>query len=147
MKLSTKGRYGLRAMLDLAANGGGEAVSIASIAKRQDLSVRYLEQLFRKLRTAGLIESVRGASGGYRLAKEPDAISVGEVLRALEGDLVAVQCDGMNESCANADACISKIVWERINTAISESVDSLMLSDLIAEQTKASAGLLACGQA
>ena len=87
MKLSTKGRYGLRAIVDLASNSQDGAVCISSIAQRQNLSESYLEQLMSLLRKAGIIESVRGAGGGYRLARPPEQISVGEILRALEGDL------------------------------------------------------------
>ena len=94
MKLSTKGRYGLRALIDLAVYCEEEAVSIQSIARRQHISDRYLEQLMGKLRRAGLVVSVRGAGGGYRLAKPSKEISVGEVLRALEGNLDAVTCPG-----------------------------------------------------
>ena len=88
MKLSTKGRYGLRALIDLAVYSGQEAVSIQSIAKRQNISDRYLEQLMGKLRRAGLVVSIRGAGGGYRLARPAGEISVGEVLRALEGNQI-----------------------------------------------------------
>ena len=87
MKLSTKGRYGLRALIDLAQYSEKEAVPISSIAQRQNISESYLEQLFAKLKKAGLVMSIRGAQGGYRLAKPSDTISVGDVLRALEGNL------------------------------------------------------------
>ena len=134
MKLSTKGRYGLRAMLDLAEHEEYGAVSIASIAERQNLSESYLEQLIRKLRDAGLVKSLRGAGGGYILDRSAARISVGDVLRALEGDLAAVSCTGDgDEPCGNADACISRIVWEKINRAIEETVDGIYLSDLLSE--------------
>ena len=94
MKLSTKGRYGLRALIDLAVYCEEEAVSIQSIAKRQNISDRYLEQLMGKLKRAGLVTSVRGAGGGYRLARPSGKISVGDALRALEGNLDAVTCPG-----------------------------------------------------
>ena len=94
MKLSTKGRYGLRAILDLAVYQDAGAVSIQSIADRQNISESYLEQLLAKLKKAGLVVSTRGASGGYRLAKDAGQISVGDVLRALEGSLDAVACPG-----------------------------------------------------
>ena len=94
MKLSTKGRYGLRALIDLALYSENETVSIQSIARRQNISDSYLEQLMRKLRSAGLIVSVRGAQGGYKLARPANEISVGDVLRALEGSLEAVTCGG-----------------------------------------------------
>ena len=92
MQISTKGRYGLRALIDLALYSDEEAVSIQSISNRQNISDSYLEQLMRKLKKAGLVVSERGAQGGYRLAKPADEISVGDVLRALEGSLEAVSC-------------------------------------------------------
>lgn len=139
MKLSTKGRYGLRAMLDLALNSEhGETVSIQSIAERQNISESYLEQLVRKLRTADLLVSVRGAGGGYQLARPASEISVGDVLRALEGSIEAVSCVSADErlSCEQADLCVTRIVWERVNAAIENAVDGIMLSQLVAESRK-----------
>ncbi len=133
MKLSTKGRYGLRALIDLALYSENEAVSIQSIAKRQNISDSYLEQLMRKLRSAGLIVSVRGAQGGYKLARPANEISVGDVLRALEGSLEAVTCGGEDHSCQGADLCVTRFVWERINSSIRDTVDSIMLSQLVEE--------------
>ena len=114
MKLSTKGRYGLRAMIDLASHEEEGAVSIASISERQNISESYLEQLVRPLRKAGFIESVRGAGGGYVLAKPADSISVGDVLRVLEGGLEAVTCS-VNEGlggCDAADFCVTRSMRE-----------------------------------
>lgn len=133
MKLSTKGRYGLRALIDLALYSENETVSIQSIARRQNSSDSYLEQLMRKLRSAGLIVSVRGAQGGYKLARPANEISVGDVLRALEGSLEAVTCGGEDNSCQGADLCVTKFVWERINSSIRDTVDSIKLSQLVEE--------------
>lgn len=136
MKISTKGRYGLRAVLDLAMNGEAEAVALSSIAERQHISVSYLEQLVAKLRKAGIVNSIRGAQGGYVLAKPAEEISVGDILRALEGDLHPVDCaevSGGEAVCQGADVCVSKFVWKRISDSISQAVDTLMLSDLAAE--------------
>ena len=109
MKLSTKGRYGLRALIDLAQYGEQEAVSIQSISARQQISDSYLEQLVRKLKKAGLVTSVRGAQGGYRLARPAEEISVGDVLRALEGSIEAVSCqEGENPSCVGKDLCVAR---------------------------------------
>lgn len=146
MKLSTKGRYGLRAMVDLALNcESGEAVCIQSISERQHISESYLEQLVRKLRTAGLVNSVRGAGGGYQLAKAPSEISVGDVLRACEGSLEAVSCgsaEGEN-ACDQADLCVTRIVWERVNSAIEGAVDNITLEQLVEEShRKNSAGAI-----
>ena len=133
MKLSTKGRYGLRALIDLALYSENETVSIQSIARRQNISDSYLEQLMRKLRSAGLIVSVRGAQGGYKLARPANEISVGDVLRALEGSLEAVTCGGEDNSCQGADLCVTKFVWERINSSIRDTVDSIKLRQLVEE--------------
>ena len=134
MKLSTKGRYGLRALIDLALYSEKETVSIASIASRQNISESYLEQLIAKLRKAGLVSSVRGAGGGYMLAKPAEEISVGDILRALEGSLDPVQCPGLKEEgCSGSDACVTKYVWKRINDSINQTVDEIKLSQLVEE--------------
>ena len=135
MKLSTKGRYGLRALVDLAVYSDSEIVSINNIALRQDISESYLAQLFAKLKRAGIVESVRGAAGGYRLAKEMHLITIGDVLRALEGNMDAVDCLGIGEdsTCTSKDYCTSRIVWERINKAINEAIDSMTLEEFAKE--------------
>ncbi|MGN0334549.1 MAG: RrF2 family transcriptional regulator [Lachnospiraceae bacterium] len=135
MKLSTKGRYGLRAMIDLAVHGEKEAVSIASIAARQQISESYLEQLIPKLRKAGIISSVRGAGGGYILARPADEISVGDILRALEGSLDPVDCAGLPgaSGCEGAQSCVTKYVWQKINESINQTVDGIYLNELIEE--------------
>lgn len=137
MKLSTKGRYGLRALIDLALYSEEEAVSIQSIANRQNISVSYLEQLVRKLKKEGLVTSVRGAQGGYKLAKPADKISVGDVLRAMEGSISAVSCGtGENVHCQGEDLCVTRYVWQRINASIQETVDSIMLYQLVEESRR-----------
>jgi len=139
MKLSTKGRYGLRALIDLAMYSEQEAVSIGSIAARQNISESYLEQLVGKLRKADLVTSIRGAGGGYKLAKQAQEISVGDILRALEGDLKAVECPGQKEenSCQSADLCVTKYVWQKINDSITQAVDDIKLNQLVEESKKA----------
>lgn len=136
MKLSTKGRYGLRAMIDLAIYSEKEPVSIQSIADRQDISERYLEQLMAKLKKAGLVVSIRGANGGYQIAKSSMEISVGDVLRALEGDLRAVTCSAREGGCEKADLCVSRYVWQRVNESITNAVDTMYLDQLVAESRK-----------
>lgn len=138
MKLSTKGRYGLRALIDLALYSEEEPVNIQSIAKRQNISESYLEQLVRKLRTAGLVTSVRGAGGGYQLARPASEISVGDVLRALEGNLDAVTCSGGQEEsgCGGADLCVTRYVWQRINESITQAVDTMWIDQLVEESRK-----------
>lgn len=137
MKLSTKGRYGLRAMIDLAIHSKEEAVSIASIAARQNISESYLEQLIPKLRKAGMISSIRGAGGGYILAKPAKDISVGDILRALEGSLDPVDCGGLPgaSGCEGAGGCVTKYVWQKINESINQTVDGINLEELIREST------------
>jgi Rrf2 family protein len=125
-------------MIDLAQYSEQEAVSISSISQRQNISESYLEQLFAKLRKAGLVMSSRGAQGGYRLAKPSDTISVGDVLRALEGNLEAVECSAdTDEGCQGADLCVTKYVWQRINESIAKTVDEMMLDQLVEESRKA----------
>lgn len=135
MKLSTKGRYGLRAMIDLARYSEEEPVSISSIAARQGISERYLEQLVGLLKKAGLVSSIRGASGGYVLTRESGEISVGDVLRALEGSLEPVKCAAFysEEGCTASDGCVTKYVWQKINDSINETVDKMMLDELVRE--------------
>ncbi len=137
MKLSTKGRYGLRALIDLAGHCENESVSIRSIAERQGISESYLEQLVALLKKAGLVKSRRGASGGYVLARDASEISVGDVLRALEGDLDPVSCEGLKEnpSCDDADSCVTKYVWKQINDSINRTVDELMI-DVLVEKSR-----------
>ena len=143
MKLSTKGRYGLRAVLDLALHSQDEVVPLSEIALRQNISISYLEQLISKLRRAGIVKSMRGAQGGYLLAKDPNKLSIGEILRALEGNLNPVDCAeaaGSGEICNAADQCVTKLVWMRISDSINSAVDSIMLSELIEESNKISLG-------
>lgn len=138
MKLSTKGRYGLRALIDLAQYSEEEPVSITSISDRQGISERYLEQLMSMLKKAGLVKSIRGASGGYVLAADLKEISVGDVLRALEGSLEPVECSGLNsnDGCKAADSCVTKYVWQRINESINNTVDEIKLDQLVEESKK-----------
>lgn len=131
MKISTKGRYGLKAVLDIAMHD--EASSVSSIAARQCISENYLERLIAMLKKAGIVNSLRGAQGGYVLARPAEDISVGEVLRALEGDLNPVDCaeiDGSGDFCEGADTCITKFVWKRISDSINQAVNNLMISEL-----------------
>ncbi len=140
MKLTTKGRYGLRAVIDLAMYAKTEPVSLSDVAERQNISISYLEQLVAKLKKAGIVQSTRGAQGGYALAKAPEEISVGEVLRALEGSLSPVDCsavDGEGETeCSASNFCVTKYVWKRINDSINDTVNNMFLSELLEESSK-----------
>ena len=138
MKLSTKGQYGLKAMYDLALNYGNEPISLKSIAERQEISEYYLEQLMAILRKAGLVRSVRGAYGGYMLTRDPSEITVGDVLRALEGPIGIVDCVLEQDAikCLKYENCISRIVWEKIRDSIINTIDSITLLDMCNEAKK-----------
>ena len=150
MKISTKGRYGLRALIDLARYSEIEPVSINSIATRQAISEGYLEQLMSLLKKAGLIKSIRGAGGGYVLAKDMSEISVGDVLRALEGSLQPVECAAFSQddSCEAAGGCVTKYVWQRINESINQTVNEISLKQLVEEsktvESATSSGQMKC---
>ncbi|HEX2944380.1 MAG TPA: Rrf2 family transcriptional regulator [Clostridia bacterium] len=136
MKLSTKGRYGLRAMLDLAINAAGDHVSLYNIAERQGISENYLEQVFSALRKAGLVKSVKGAQGGYILADKPSRTTVGTILRALEGDLTVVDEEKENAAGNLVIGCIKEKVWDRMNECLNKVVDSITLEDLLLDYRK-----------
>lgn len=138
MKISTKGRYGLRAFVDLATYSTDAPVSISSISERQDISERYLEQLMALLKKAGLVKSIRGAGGGYIPAKETSEISVGDVLRALEGSLEPVACAAFHpeETCKVKDSCVTKYVWQKVNESVADAVDSIMIDTLVEQNQK-----------
>ena len=140
----------MRALIDLAQYSEIEPVSISSIAARQAISEGYLEQLMSLLKKAGLIKSIRGAGGGYVLAKDVAEISVGDVLRALEGSLQPVECAAFSEddSCEAAGGCVTKYVWQRINESINQTVNEISLKQLVEEsktvQNKAPSGQMKC---
>lgn len=138
MKISTKGRYGLKAMLDLAVHNTDGQVSLKSIADREGLSENYLEQLFAALKKAGIVKSIRGSQGGYTLAAKPDEISVGSILRALEGSLAPVECvSETNPSlCCRQENCITKGIWEKIRNSINDVIDSTTLENLVEDYHK-----------
>ena len=138
MKLSTRARYGLRALIDLGLYCETETVSLQSIAARQNISVSYLEQIMALLKKAKIVTRGRGACGGYRLARPSGEISVGEVLRVLEGGLEAAVCPGneSENSCQGQELCVARYVWKRINDSITEAVDTMMLSELLEESRR-----------
>ncbi|NMB27039.1 MAG: Rrf2 family transcriptional regulator [Tissierellia bacterium] len=137
MRLSTRGRYGLKAMYQLACYYGEGPIPLNSIAEEQDLSENYLEQLVATLRKEGLLNSVRGAQGGYMLAKPPEDITVGNILRTLEGDLAPADCVIDEEyECAKEESCVTKLVWMRIRDSIDEVIDSITLKDMLDESEK-----------
>ena len=141
MKISTKGRYGLRAMLDLAIHSGSH-VSIAAIAERQDVSANYLEQVFALLRKGGLVNSIKGAQGGYVIADKPANITVGKILRVLEGDLAIVVDDNRTAMSNNQmEYCLKNAVWEKMNASINQLADSITLEDLMNEYNQLNSNL------
>lgn len=132
MKISTKGRYALRLMLDLAIRDTGEPVRIRDIAARQEISEKYLEQIISILNKAGYVRSVRGPQGGYHLMKEPAQYTVGMILRLTEGSLSPVAClDGYVNTCERQENCVTLRLWKMLNQAVSDVVDQVTLADLV----------------
>lgn len=139
MKLSTKGRYGLRALVDLAMASTDAPNPLVTIANRQNISEIYLEQVFATLRKAGIVKSIKGAQGGYFLADHPKNLTVGAILRALEGDLSVIDAKALDEKDTTSVAyCVKVNVWDKIDEAVNEFVDSITLEDLVNEQKKLS---------
>ena len=137
MKLSTRGRYALRLMVDLAMAPKGELVTIKSIAERQEISDKYLEQIITVLSRAGLVKSARGAQGGYRLTKPASDYTVGVILRSIEGSLVPVACmEDEPNLCPRADKCVTLDVWKQLGDAINGVIDSITLEDLAEKQRR-----------
>lgn len=132
MKISTKGRYALRLMLDLAVNNTGEYIPLKTVSERQEISVKYLEQIITTLVKAGFVKGLRGSKGGYKLAKEPDEYTVGMILRLTEGSLAPVAClDDEVNTCERCDDCITLELWKQLYSAINNVVDNITLADLI----------------
>ncbi len=130
MKLSTRSRYGMRAILELAIEYGNKPMQIKTIAKRQDISGKYLEQLMAILKSSGLIRSVRGPRGGYLLARPPQEIRLSHVFTALEGSLLTVECIEHPEFCPRCTDCVTRQVWTDIKNAIMGVLESMTLQDL-----------------
>ncbi|MCT4509767.1 MAG: Rrf2 family transcriptional regulator [Tepidibacter sp.] len=132
MKLSTKGRYGLKAMFELALNQDDGPVPLKHIAQNQNLSEQYLEQIFSKLRKAGLIKSIRGAQGGYLLARDADDITVGNIIRILDGPIAPSDCVLEKETeCKRSGHCVTQVVWERIKESVDTVIDSITLQNMV----------------
>ena len=131
MKISTKGRYALRVMIDLAINNNGRYISLKEISQRQEISNKYLEQIISLLNKAGYLETARGNMGGYRLSKKPSEYKVGDILRATEGDLAPIYCLTEDGECDKKSNCKTYSFWQGLDNAINEYVDSKTLEDLI----------------
>lgn len=137
MKISTKGRYALRLMIDLALNDTGEPVRIKDISARQGISIKYLEQIVSILNRAGYVKAIRGPQGGYRLVKKPVEYTAGMILRLTEGSLAPVSClDYEENDCPRQDTCATLELWKRLDTAIKGVVDSVTLEDLVNWQSE-----------
>lgn len=135
MKLSTKGRYGVKAMVDLAIHYGEAPISIKVISQRQNISEYYLEQLFSPLRKAKLINSIRGAQGGYVLNREPKDIKVSEIMYVLEGPIEIADCIEGSE-CDNIDCCATRLLWTKIKNSIDEVMEGITLQDIVDDYNK-----------
>lgn len=133
MRFSTRGRYGVQIMVDLAQHAAEGPISLKSVADRQKLSEHYLEQLIPELRKAGLVKSIRGPQGGYELAKKPEEINIGDVIRVLEGPIAPVECTNQSGSncCEKTSFCVTREVWVKVRDSINNVVDSISLADLL----------------
>jgi Rrf2 family protein len=131
MKISTRSRYGLRLMFDLALNYEKGPIQLNEISKRQEISEKYLSQLVIQLRLAGLINSVRGSKGGYYLAKSPDQISIKDIVEPLEGSMNIIDCIDENNDCGRKDHCITIEVWKILSNKINETLAGIKLSTLL----------------
>jgi Rrf2 family protein len=139
MKLSNRSQYGVRALFDLAYYSGGKTVQINEIAKRQGIPRRFLEQIFFVLKKAAIIESTRGPKGGYSLRRPPQEVTVGEIIRVLEGPIEPVPCSTMEQDgsvCLYIDKCVTRMVWQEAGELLSRYFDSITLQDLCARAEK-----------
>ena len=131
MKLSTKTRYGTRMILEMAQNYGQGAIQLGEIAKRQNISLKYLEQIIRPLKKADYIKSFRGAKGGHILSKPPEEITVGEIVAVLEGGDTLIHCDKGPEDCESVNTCLTRYLWMEAATAMFQRLSAITFADLI----------------
>lgn len=143
MRFSTRGRYGVQIMVDLAQHAAEGPISLKCVADRQNLSENYLEQLVPELRRAGLVKSIRGPQGGYVLAKQPESIYIGDVIRVLEGPIAPVECNQQSDEdcCGTTKFCVNREVWVKVRDSINDVVDSISLADLMNENVKIESGM------
>lgn len=134
MRLSTRGRYGTRAMLQLAFHYGKDIIQLKDIAEEQEVSARYLEHFFIRLKFAGLVKSLRGARGGYTLAREPSHIRLSEILQVLEGTMAPVECVDDHKACHRYPLCVVRDIWCEMKEALLHVLDSTTLHDLVERQ-------------
>ena len=131
LRLSTKGQYGVRAMYEIAKGGAAGPVTIRRISEEQHVSVAYLEQILNRLRRSGIIKSVKGPGGGYMLARDPGTISIGEILKELEGPVAITSCLDPAEGCVRADSCVTHLLWKSLGDNIERFLDQMKLGDLL----------------
>ena len=136
MKISTRGRYALRMMLDMALADSGKPVRVKEIAERQEISEKYMEQIMSILNKAGFVRSVRGPQGGYFLTRKPEGYTVGMILRLTEGSLAPVACVEEENTCEKIHDCATILVWQKMNEAINDVVDHMTLQDLVDYEMK-----------
>ena len=141
MRLTTKGRFAVTAMIDVAMHNGDGPVTLAGVAERQKISLSYLEQLFGKLRRAGLVDSVRGPGGGYNLARAPEGVSVADIITAVDEPIDATQCGG-KENCLDDKRCMTHELWANLNAHIFSFLSSVSLEQLVRQQDKADVSVL-----
>jgi Rrf2 family protein len=136
--ISTKGRYAMRVMIDLAQIGGDEFVSLKSISERQAISMKYLEMIVAALNKGGLVKSQRGKDGGYILTKDPKDYSIGDIIRTAEGGLVAVACPecGEETGCSHSEKCLTYPIWDKLDSVINDYLDSISLADVVERNLK-----------
>lgn len=131
MKLSTKGQYGTRALLDMALHHTGTPIPLKDIARRQGIPVQYLEQLVSPLIKGGIVRSIRGAGGGVTLARPPDQIRISQVIETLEGSVAPVKCVDDPRACSRSDFCVIRDVWEQVKKATKDVLESTTMQDLV----------------
>ncbi|HTG01570.1 MAG TPA: Rrf2 family transcriptional regulator [Nitrospirota bacterium] len=138
MKLSTRGKYGVRAVFEIARHYGKGPITIKEIADRQGISFSYLEQILHRLGKAGVIESVRGPAGGYLLARKPAELTIGDIVRTLEGPIALSHClePGEGSDCYQADDCVARMVWTKVGKKIEEALDSITFDNLLQQQSQ-----------
>lgn len=136
MKMTTRGRYGLRAMLELARCFGGPPVLMSTLARRERISRKYLHAILASLKSVGLVESSRGAGGGFRLSRHPSRIRVGDILRAVEGPLSLVECVARPSACNRSRTCTARRVWQKLSLAIERVLKDFTLKELIASEPR-----------
>ncbi len=134
MKISTKGRYGLRILLDLALHGSGHPRMIRDIAESQQISEKYISRLIINLRQAGLVRSVRGAGGGYFLARKPESVSILEVIEVMEGPLALIDCVGRDDKCVRSQDCIAREAWTELNAGIKDVFSGMTIRNVLDRQ-------------